>query len=148
MTAAAALHPPTQLAIPRRLWETMRSQAAASAPEEACGLLAGASGRVSAFRPVTNILHSPTAFRMDPAEQLRAFDDFERMGLELLAIVHSHPAGPPHPSPTDLAQATYPEQAYLIWFGKGGEWACRAFRLDLPQPVEIPIEVTADPPAG
>jgi proteasome lid subunit RPN8/RPN11 len=35
--------------------------------------------------------------------------DFEPLG-----IFHSHPAGPPVPSPTDIAEAAYPESIYVV----------------------------------
>jgi proteasome lid subunit RPN8/RPN11 len=40
--------------------------------------------------------------------------DLEERGLEMLAIYHSHPHGPETPSTSDIAQATYPESAYVI----------------------------------
>ena len=68
-------------------------------------------------------------FRMQPQEQIEAFTTFEAQEWELLAIYHSHPNGPGFPSPTDLAEAYYPEALSLIWSRLTGEWACRAFRL-------------------
>jgi proteasome lid subunit RPN8/RPN11 len=58
--------------------------------------------------PVENELHSPVRFRMAAQEQLKAFLRFEERGLELVGLFHSHPAGPVHPSPTDLAEFAYP----------------------------------------
>lgn len=66
----------------------------------------------------------------------------EGLGLDLVGIYHSHPSGPPGPSPTDFADAAYPEAAYLIWFPGGGGWACRAFDLLGDPGAEIPIDVT------
>ena len=51
---------------------------------------------------------------MNPKGQIAAFTDAEEDGLEITAVYHSHPAGPEIPSPTDIAQATYPELIYLI----------------------------------
>ena len=54
----------------------------------------------------------------------------EELGFELLAIYHSHPNGPDHPSPTDLAEHAYPETAALIWYPQAGVWRCRAFWIN------------------
>lgn len=84
-------------------------------PLEGCGLLAGDErGRVTAVYPITNILHSPTAYEMDPAQQLQAMLDLEAAGWQIFAIYHSHPQGPETPSPTDIALAFYPEATYII----------------------------------
>lgn len=45
---------------------------------------------------------------------LAAFLAMEAHSEELIAIYHSHPQGPPHPSPTDIAQAYYPDAVQLI----------------------------------
>ncbi len=84
-------------------------------PLEGCGLVAGDdAGRVTAVYPITNILHSPTAYEMDPSQQIQAMLDLEAHGWQILAIYHSHPQGPETPSPTDIALAFYPETAYMI----------------------------------
>lgn len=107
----------------------MRAHVAAEAPLEACGLLAGVGGRsVHVFR-IENELASPTQFRMEARQQVDAFLQIEKNAWELLAIYHSHPAGPPSPSKTDLAEALYPGVAHLIW-SFDLSWNCRAFLLD------------------
>lgn len=90
------------------------AHATALLPEEACGLLAGRDCRVTRFYPVENTRHSPVTYEMAPREQVTAILDMEAAGLEFLAIYHSHPGGPARPSSTDVTQAYYPEQAYLI----------------------------------
>lgn len=83
-------------------------------PEEACGLVGGQDGRAARLYPVENALHSPTAFEMEPLQQIRAMLALEGEGLELLAIYHSHPKGPARPSTSDVAQAYYPDTAQII----------------------------------
>jgi proteasome lid subunit RPN8/RPN11 len=123
--------------------QQMRRQVADRAPEEACGLLSGQiearTYRVAAVIPTTNELHSPVRYRIDPHEQIAAFNRIDAQGLELVGIYHSHPAGPMSPSPTDIAEAYYPEAVYLIWSAPAGEWQCTAFLIQDGQvtPVEI-----------
>jgi len=118
----------------------MAAHVAAEAPNEACGLLAGAEGASVQLFPITNELKSPTHYSLAPAEQLRAFMQIEERGLQLLAIYHSHPAGPPTPSFTDVAEARYPGVVHLIWTPDAqGVWGCRAFLLDGGEVVEVEI---------
>jgi [CysO sulfur-carrier protein]-S-L-cysteine hydrolase len=84
-------------------------------PLEGCGLLAGdETGTVTAVYPIENSLHSPTAYQMEPTQQIQAMLDMEAAGWQLLAIYHSHPQGPERPSPTDIALAYYPEAVTII----------------------------------
>lgn len=116
--------------IRRKHWEEMRAQMAAVAPLEACGLLAGGVSGSEAVFAIENELASATHFRMNARQQVAAFAAIEEAGWTLLAIYHSHPGGPPHPSETDLAEALYPGVAHLIWAQGAGVWNCRAFLLD------------------
>lgn len=63
---------------------------------------------------VDNRLASPSAYEMDPQQQLEAMLDMEDREMELQAIFHSHPQGPDRPSTADLDVAFYPEAAYVI----------------------------------
>jgi proteasome lid subunit RPN8/RPN11 len=111
----------------------MAEDVARQAPLEACGLLAGdIQGEGYAAQTatsITNKLHSPTRFRMEPYEQLAAFNQMEAQDQELVGIYHSHPRGPDEPSVTDIAEAYYPEAVYLIWSCTAEEWICRAFTI-------------------
>jgi proteasome lid subunit RPN8/RPN11 len=66
------------------------------------------------FFPMTNRDASTVTYRLDPREQLRAFDEIDDEGWELLAIFHTHTHSEAYPSETDRAQAFYPEAAYLV----------------------------------
>ncbi len=102
------------LSIPTLLWQAMLAHAQAEYPLEACGLLGGRNGRVRHLYLIENQLHSPTSYRMEPAQQIQAILHLEEQGEELLAIYHSHPQGPETPSASDLAQASFPQAIYLI----------------------------------
>jgi len=100
--------------LPAALYERMLAHLYSLYPEEACGLIGGRDGLAERLYHVENILHSPVAYEMEPLQQIRAILAIEAEGMDLLAIYHSHPDGPARPSPSDVAQAYYPEQAQLI----------------------------------
>ena len=121
----------------------MRRHVAATAPEEACGLLAGASDEARVVYPIANALRSPVRFRMDPREQLAAFKQIEAAGLDLVAIFHSHPNGPAVPSPTDIDESAYPV-ANLIWTTRDGVWNARGYLIHDGRFSEITLQVIND----
>jgi proteasome lid subunit RPN8/RPN11 len=132
---------PETLQIPRDVREAMRRHVQSCLPEEACGLLGGQPGVAQRVVPVQNAAHSAIRFRMDPSEQLAAMVEFEEMGMEIVAIYHSHPVGPSGFSATDVEEAAYPEVVYLVWTQQAGGWECQGFRLDPAGPVPVRIAV-------
>ncbi len=126
---ASIITNPNSLWIRADHWEQMVQEVRRWAPEEACGLVAGQGKRSVAVFAVENSLHSPVRFRMEPRQQLAAQLELMRLGWDLLAIYHSHPAGPPAPSAVDIGEAAYPDAATLIWSPMGEEWICRAFYI-------------------
>ncbi len=118
----------------------MQRHVAACAPLEACGLVAGRAGESRGVFPITNVLQSPLAYRMVPAEQVRAFFQMEARGETLLAIYHSHPQGAAWPSAKDVDEAAY-DVVYLIWARVGATWVVRGFRLQ-GGVREVPVRLT------
>ena len=90
------------------------SNARASQPNEGCGLIAGRNGVADRLIPMENVLDSPTAYEMAPAQLIAALRALRENGQELVAIYHSHPTGPSHPSAQDMGRAYYPEAAHII----------------------------------
>lgn len=135
-----------EIHLPAALYEEMVRHVAAHLPEEACGLVGGLVegpvARAVVFYPIENILHSAVAYEMDPLPQIRAMLDIEAAELELVAICHSHPSGPARPSATDLAQAYYPDSAYLILTPAAADRpAVRGFMLGDGETREIEVAV-------
>lgn len=119
-------------------FEQMVAHVLADVTRERCGLLAGRAGRVTAVLPVPNALNSSVVYQMTGAEfaQAMAACDFEPLG-----IFHSHPAGPPVPSPTDIAQAAYPDSIYVIIALNQTPPGVRAFWIVEAQVAEIKVSV-------
>ena len=113
------------------------------APLEACGLLGGKNQLVEIVLPVKNSLESRTQFQMDPRAQLRAMQQIEAEGLEMVAIFHSHPKGPSVPSTTDIKKTLY-QVVTIIWAKVGRRWQARGFWIESGQVVEIPLTVRQD----
>jgi proteasome lid subunit RPN8/RPN11 len=101
------------ISIPASIRDEMVRRGLAELPNEACGLLAG-NGRVEHFYPMTNADRSPMTYRLDPREQIRVFNEIEDRGWELAGIFHSHTHTEAYPSPTDRAQAFYPEAFHVL----------------------------------
>jgi proteasome lid subunit RPN8/RPN11 len=127
--------------IRREHWDEMLAHVSQLVPEEACGIAAGRDGITTHVYLVENALHSPVRFRMDAQQQVDAILEIEDQGQDLLAIFHSHPAGPPVPSPTDVESATFPEAVNLIWSKPDGQWTCRGFLIQRNVIKEVTIQV-------
>lgn len=104
-----------------RLWLTheqihqLVELAAAGAPREVCGLLAGDSERVTRIMPLPNAAADPQrSYHIDDQALTQTLFQLQRDKLRLHAFFHSHPVGQPIPSETDKRQATYPDIPYLI----------------------------------
>jgi [CysO sulfur-carrier protein]-S-L-cysteine hydrolase len=94
----------------KKMLEHARSEPRA----ECCGLLAGRDGVISEILPAKNALASATAYEIAPGELFQFFRTLRTQGLEHLGHYHSHLSNENVPSPTDIEQAAYPEQAYFI----------------------------------
>ena len=79
-------------------------------------------------------------FRMDPKEQLEAFEWIESNGLELLGIFHSHPTGPGTASATDIEEAAYPV-VHIIWDGSNNQWRARGFWIEAKKITEVTLNI-------
>jgi proteasome lid subunit RPN8/RPN11 len=117
-------------------------QARAEHPNEACGLIAGSNGSATKLFRMANAERSPVIYRMDPAEQLRVFNEIDADGLDLVAIYHSHTRSPAYPSSTDVSLAYYPEAVYLIVsLAEMDRPDLRGFRIQEGKVTEIDLQI-------
>jgi proteasome lid subunit RPN8/RPN11 len=129
---------PAALTIPRTRYDEMMAHVLSHPALEMCGLLAGRAGVVDRVWPVPNALRSATAYKMDGPEFAEAMIGCE---FEPLGIFHSHPAGPPVPSPTDIAEAAYPDSIYVVISLQTQAPSVRAFTIIDEQVTEVPIDI-------
>jgi proteasome lid subunit RPN8/RPN11 len=120
----------------------LEAHASQSRPQEACGFLAGRGDRVVRSLPVANLSTVVSLFTMDPAGQVRAHYAALAAGLDVIAVYHSHPFGPPRLSGTDIRRWTYGDVVQLILGRHGPSWDLAAYARGEtgPEVIEIFIE--------
>lgn len=103
--------------------EQMFEQARRDAPFETCGLIGGKDGRALKIYPIGNVAENRVKnYLMDGMDQIRAMQDMDDNGYDIVSIYHSHPVTRAYPSPTDLRDAydpdlqepRYPGAVYII----------------------------------
>lgn len=95
----------------------MQSAAQQAYPDEACGILLGEGGRITAFQSAPNVHPSPrTHFEIDPQTLINAHKQARTGGPQVIGYFHSHPKGEAIPSKTDRAMSA----------GDGAVWAIAA----------------------
>lgn len=120
----------------RATYDGIVSHAYIGGEQEVCGVLAGARGadgtttRVTRRYEATNVAETPRSrYRVDPEEQLELMERAADEDLDVVGFYHSHPTGPPRPSETDAAQATWLDHSYVICALDGqpfvGSWRWR-----------------------
>lgn len=117
---------------------------------EACGLLLGGKGRITAIRPARNISPDPESrFEIDPtllfdqARRDRAAKGGEGDGVRAIGHYHSHPNGLAEPSAADAAGVTDPTKLWLIVAGRRPT----LWRADAPDGLHrcfAPVELVID----
>lgn len=99
------------LRIPHAAYTDLVTACVRRLPVEACGVIS-AEGRVV---PIRNALLSTDTFAMDPAQQLRAWQQIEESGDAVYAVYHSHPMTDAVPSLPDQQYAqAYPSLHHVI----------------------------------
>lgn len=102
------------ITISRHIVEEMIKHAKEEYPWECCGMLAGKNQTVTKLFKTKNIAESKDLYELDPLDQVRAFEEIDRLNLQLLGVYHSHPDHPCYPSGLDTSQAFYPNTVFFI----------------------------------
>jgi proteasome lid subunit RPN8/RPN11 len=120
----------TMIKIPESIFQGIIEHARRQWPLECCGILAGEENTVKRFFEMTNSEQSAVRYSMAPQDQLRAYDEMDREGMEMVAIYHSHPHTIAFPSETDVKLAVLPELVSIIVSLKQKEEpVVKAFRI-------------------
>jgi proteasome lid subunit RPN8/RPN11 len=125
----------------------MLAHAREEAPRECCGLLVGTGDEISRGVRARNLESAATRYLVDPQDHFRAIRLARSEGKDVVGAYHSHPAGAPAPSETDLAQAAGGSDfLYVIVSLVAGE--VRAYRCEDGAFVHLPFSVTPSRPSA
>jgi proteasome lid subunit RPN8/RPN11 len=112
---------PNRLLLSASQHETLLEAASKAWPKECCGLLIGQENDggeallVERIIPSPNIAQPPESrFEIDPAIRIRLEKELRGGKSRIIGHYHSHPDGPPRPSPRDTEQIYEPELIWLI----------------------------------
>jgi len=98
---------------------------------------------VQAIR-VRNIAGHPRRFELDPQGHFDARRDARSRGLSVIGFYHSHPDTEPEPSPTDRANAFFPDHLYVIARPLADGAQVRVFLYDGSDFVELSFTMAKD----
>lgn len=103
--------------IPSTVRKAIIAHARRERPNECCGLLVGTVREYLFAVAMTNVAPAPAVrYRIDDRAHIELRRLLRRCSPPLLirGVYHSHPAGDARPSPTDIAEALYPEWLHVI----------------------------------
>ncbi len=122
----------------------MLAHAREEAPRECCGLLIGKNETVERSVRARNIDTRATRYLIDPDDHFAAIRAARSEDREVIGAYHSHPASPPAPSPTDIAEASSgPDFLYVIVSLAGEE--IRAYRIEDGTAAALPFALSPFP---
>ncbi len=89
-----------------------------------------------------NMAPGTTRYRIDDAAhvELRRIVRGFAPALSIIGVYHSHPAGNPVPSRSDIAEAMYPDWTYVIVGLRHGRARVRGFRIRAERVRELHIQ--------
>lgn len=118
------------LELPRAFVDEIVAHAQEDAPNECCGIIAGANGTATKLYRAKNAEASPYRYSVDPDDLFRIFRECDANDWAFMAIYHSHTASEAYPSPTDVRLAFWPEAFYvLVSLEDAAQPVVRAFRI-------------------
>lgn len=114
----------------QRFLDEMVAHALEDAPNECCGIIAGANGTPAKLFRAVNAEASPYRYKVDDKDLFRIYRECTDNDWDFIAIYHSHTASDAYPSPTDVRLAFWPEAFYVLVSTKDpAAPVVRAFRI-------------------
>jgi proteasome lid subunit RPN8/RPN11 len=129
------------IAIGRHVLDAVLAHARDEMPRECCGMLLGASHRITGSARAGNLAEGTTRFLIDPRDHIAAIREARASGLDVVGFYHSHPRSIPYPSETDVAEAGYAEALHLIVGPIDAGIQARLFTIRMDELTEIAFAI-------
>ena len=126
--------------IAQNVIDDMLAHARQEAPNECCGLLIGGRRLIERSVRARNRETVPTRYLIDPEDHLAAIHAARAGNSKVVGAYHSHPASPPSPSPSDIAEATGGSDFIYVIVSlvtSGGEVFAYRLKNGAVQPLEL-----------
>lgn len=118
-----------EIRVPAAVLDAIAGHAHRELPNECCGLLVGERGVIDEAVRSPNVLADPARYRIDPAVHFDIMRRLRGSSRGIIGAYHSHPRSSAEPSPTDVAEASYPDFVWLIVSLADAAPAFRAWRI-------------------
>jgi proteasome lid subunit RPN8/RPN11 len=103
-----------KVTVPSSALDAIAAHAREAAPAECCGVLIGRDRQIVEAVRCRNLSDDPNRFLIDPQDHFDVMRRARAAQLDVVGFYHSHPNSNPEPSPSDRAEASYPDHLYLI----------------------------------
>lgn len=127
--------------IPRAVLDDIFGHARAVQPLECCGMLIGHGQQIVSAVRATNLAASSNRYLIDPRDHIRARRESRQAGRDVVGFYHSHPSTAAAPSPSDIAEASYPDCVWLIVGLSTDTPEARLFRIAEGAATEVPLTI-------
>lgn len=121
--------------------DILRKHAKEKEPNESCAILFGKSENTRFLTKdvflTNNVEQSPVRFTISNDDLIKAYEQAEKNGFEVIGIFHSHPDSAAYPSGTDLKYMEINPVVWVIFSNITGE-----FRGYILESIVVPIIVT------
>jgi proteasome lid subunit RPN8/RPN11 len=129
--------------MPRAVRRAIVTHARRERPRECCGLILGVWPQAAFAVPMANLAAAGRSrYQIDDAAHVRLRRVLREFvpAVSIIGVYHSHPAGDAVPSPSDIAEAMYPDWAYVIVGLRGGRARVRGFRIRAARVRELSLQ--------
>ena len=133
---------PKSITISKNQAEVLKKYSNRESPNESCAILFGSNiNDTITIREIfltENIEKSPVNFTISNEELITAYNEAEKMNLDVIGIFHSHPDSVPYPSSTDEKYMEINPVPWVIFSNIRDEFKAYIYNSGIvPVPVKI-----------
>ena len=133
---------PKEIIFSRPQIQILTQHSIKNSPNESCAILFGITSIdqviIKDIFLTKNIKNSPVNFTISNEELIKAYNEAERIELDVSGIFHSHPASIAYPSSTDKKYMEINPVPWIIFSNLSNEFKAYIYNSDI---VPIPVKI-------